>query len=160
MGNFVDTFEMDTQFQVWSGYDTDQPFGSITGCNPPRDALQVISFPIYAILWLVFMWSYPLASMEIYCDLWKSPVNTTILLQLLIHHNGLPWIEYPPGDSSKKVSFVYFLLLVFWVILLFCQIVLLFDINVVLMLYTMVTWCHNSTIWRHNSSTMATINRK
>ncbi len=46
----------------------------------------------------------------------------------------IPQIEYQLGGSSKKVSHVYILSKVFWVILLFCQIVLLFDINVVLML--------------------------
>ncbi len=39
----------------------------------------------------------------------------------------VPQIEYPPGGSSKKGSYVYFMLQVFWVILLF-------EINVVLML--------------------------
>ncbi len=33
---------------------------------------------------------------------------------------SLPQIEYLLGDSSKHCSHVYFLLLVFWVVLLFC----------------------------------------
>ncbi len=39
---------------------------------------------------------------------------------------SVPKIEYPLGGNSKKGSYVYFLLQVFWVILLF-------DINVLML---------------------------
>ncbi len=59
------------------------------------------------------------------------PTTTRTQIFVYLTNNVLqfsvPQIEYPLSGSSKKVSHVYFLLQVFWVILLF-------DINVVLML--------------------------
>ncbi len=51
---------------------------------------------------------------------------------------SVPRIEYLLGGSSKKGSYVYFLLQVFCVILLFC--------HKCCSDATMVTQCHNSTI--------------
>ncbi len=58
---------------------------------------------------------------------WIMQQTTIMYMFLFLQQFSVPQIQYPPGGSSRKVSHVYFLLIVAMVLLLWHQIVLLWD---------------------------------